>query len=205
MIAALLVVIVISIFQSIAYYQLANIGLVWIDAHVDVGFFGLRIPIAWFNSVDAFASIVGVPLLLMLWKRQAARGGEPGEMAKIATGAFLAAAANLVLVAASLLGDRSPVIVPLLYEVMQGIAFLYYWPTLLALVSRAAPQRIKATMMGVVFMSLFISNTLIGHLGGLYEQMTPAEFWAMHAALGAAGGVLALLLSRPLKRLLAVG
>ena len=54
--------------------------------------------------------------------------------------------------------------------------FLYYWPTLLALVSRAAPAGLKATLMGVVFLTLFISNILIGWIGGLYEHMTPAQF-----------------------------
>jgi POT family proton-dependent oligopeptide transporter len=46
--------------------------------------------------------------------------------------------------------------------VILGIAFLYYWPTLLALVSRAAPARVNATMMGIAFMSLFLANVLIG-------------------------------------------
>jgi POT family proton-dependent oligopeptide transporter len=204
-IAVLLVVIVLSIFQSIAFYQLANIGLVWINQHVELGLFGLRIPVAWFNAVDSFSSIVCVPFLLALWRWQAKRGGEPGEMAKMATGAFLCAGANLVLVVASSLSDRSPAVAPLLYEVMQGVAFIYYWPTLLALVSRAAPPSLQATMMGVVFMSLFVSNTLIGRLGGLYEQMTPTSFWAMHAAIGAVGGVLILLLKRPLERVLSRG
>ena len=204
-IAALLVVIVLSIFQSIAYYQLANIGLVWVNQHVDLGFFGLQIPVAWFNAVDSFSSIVCVPFLLALWRWQAKHGGEPGEMAKIATGAFLCGAGNLVLVLACSLSDRSPAIAPLLYEVMQGVAFIYYWPTLLALVSRAAPPNLQATMMGVVFMSLFIGNTLIGRLGGLYEQMTPTNFWLLHAGIGAMGGLLVLLLKRPLERVLAVG
>lgn len=204
-IAVLLVVIVLSIFQSIAYYQLANIGLVWVDQHVDLGFFGLRIPVAWFNAVDAFSSIVCVPFLLALWRWQAKRGGEPGEMAKMVTGAFLCAAANLVLVLASSISDRSPAVAPLLYEVMQGVAFIYYWPTLLALVSRAAPPSLQATMMGVVFMSLFVSNTLIGRLGGLYEQMAPTSFWLLHAGIGAAGGVLILLLKRPVERVLSHG
>ena len=63
-----------------------------------------------------------------------------------------------------------------------GISFLYYWPTLLALVSRAAPAKVNATLMGLAFMSLFISNNLIGWIGGFYEKMTPA------AVLGNARG-----------------
>ncbi len=62
---------------------------------------------------------------------------------------------------------------PFLYSAGLGIAFLYYWPTLLALVSRAAPAKVNATLMGLAFMSLFISNNLIGWIGGFYEKMTP--------------------------------
>jgi POT family proton-dependent oligopeptide transporter len=86
--------------------------------------------------------------------------------------------------------------------VLLGIAFLYYWPTVLALVSRAAPPQIRSTLMGAVFLSIFVSNILIGWIGGFYEQMTPAAFWGLQVAIGVAGGVLALLLSRPLRSLL---
>ncbi len=91
---------------------------------------------------------------------------------------------------------------PFLYSAGLGIAFLYYWPTLLALVSQAAPAKVNATLMGLVFMSLFISNNLVGWIGGFYEKMTPAEFWAMHAAIAAGGGLLVMLFGRRLSRTL---
>ena len=202
-IAALFAVMALSIFQSIAYYQNSNIGLIWINDHVDLMLLGFQVPVAWFNSIDSFISIVSVPVLFALWKRQAARGGEPGEIGKIATGAWIAALSNLLLVAGCMLWTRVPVLVPVVYDIGLGVAFLYYWPTLLALVSRAAPPGLKSTLMGVAFMTLFVSNTTIGRLGALYEQMTPAEFWALHAAIAAVGGVLALLARGPLERLFA--
>jgi POT family proton-dependent oligopeptide transporter len=82
---------------------------------------------------------------------------------------------------------------------------LYYWPTLLALVSRTAPAKVNATMMGLAFMSLFVSNNIIGWIGGFYEKMRPVEFWAMHAAIGAAGGILVMLLGLRLSRALEGG
>lgn len=202
-IGALGAVMAVSIFQSIAYYQTSNIGLIWINDKVDLGLLGFHIPVAWFNSIDSFSSIVSVPVLFALWRRQAARGGEPGEIGKIATGAWLTALANLLLVAACVVSDRVSVLVPVVYDILLGIGFLYYWPTMLALVSRAAPPGLKATLMGFVFMTLFLSNTTIGWLGGFYERMAPAEFWALHAAIAATGGVLAALLKRPLERVLA--
>ncbi|HTW35478.1 MAG TPA: peptide MFS transporter [Rhizomicrobium sp.] len=201
-VGALIVVMALTIPHSIAYYQNANIGLIWISANVDLNVLGFHIPVGWFNSIDSFVSIVSVPPLFALWRYQAARGGEPGEIAKIATGAFIAALANLVLVIACMIGGRPSGLFPVFYDVLLGVAFLYYWPTLLALVSRAAPQRLKATMMGAAFLSLFLSNITLGRLGSFYEQMSPAAFWAMNVAIAASGGTLALLLRPVLARVL---
>ena len=201
-VAALVAVMALTIFQSVAYFQNSNIGLVWIASHVDLAFFGWRIPVAWFNSIDAFVSIVSVPVLIALWKRQAARRGAPGELAKIATGAAIACLANLLLVAGCVLFVRVPVLFPILYDALLGVAVLCYWPILLALVSRAAPPAIKATMMGVAFLSLFVSNMTLGRLGALYEPLGPTLFWALNAAIAATGAVLALVLARPLTRML---
>jgi POT family proton-dependent oligopeptide transporter len=196
----LVVVIALTVFQSISYYQNSNMGLIWIDHNVDLNLFGRSIPVPWFSAMDSFVSIVSVPVLIALWQRQAAHGGEPGEIAKIITGAFLASAGNMMLVIASLFGHRVSALFPVAYAIFLGVAFLYYWPTLLALVSRAAPKRVKATMMGCVFLSLFVSNNIIGWIGGFYEHMSAANFWAMHAAIAATGGVIALLLKRRLDR-----
>jgi POT family proton-dependent oligopeptide transporter len=202
-IAALGVVTAITIFQSIAYYQNTNVGLVWADKFVDLDFFGFHMPVAWFSSIDPFASVVCVPPLFALWKWQAARGREPGDIGKIAWGAWIAAFANLLLVLACLPGGRVSVVFPFAYDFLLGIAFLYYWPPLLALVSRAAPVRLKATLMGAVFLSLFVGNTLVGWIGGFYEKMTPAAFWSLHMVIAAVGGVLATVLARPMQRIFA--
>ena len=205
--AALTVVIAITVFQSIAYYQIANVLPVWIQQHVSLDVGGFTIPIPWYQSIDPLFSIAGVPLLFWIWRRQALSRGEPGDLGKIGTGAWLCMASNLVLVAAILgAGDR-PVhpIWPFLSCAGQGVAFLYYWPTLLALVSRAAPAQVNATMMGFAFMSLFVSNNLIGWIGGFYERMSPLGFWGMHAAIAACGGLLVLALGPGLGRVLAGG
>jgi POT family proton-dependent oligopeptide transporter len=202
-VGALFAVMAVTMFQSIAYYQNSNVALIWIDRSVDLALLGYRVPVGWFNSIDPLVSIIAVPFLLALWRRQALRGKEPGELAKIGTGAWIACAANLLLALGCAATDRVPIVVPIAYDVLLGVAFLYYWPTLLALVSHAAPPRVRATLMGTAFLSLFLSNVTIGRIGGLFERMTALEFWALHAAIAAAGGVLALTLGRRLERVLA--
>jgi POT family proton-dependent oligopeptide transporter len=203
-VAALVAVMVITIFQSIAYYQLSNVFPLWIQSHVDLAAGPFTIPIPWFQSIDPLFSILCVPLLFRLWRWQQDHGGEPSELGKIGQGAAVCTAANLVLVAAiAVIGSgKVPWVWAFLYCALQGVAFIYYWPTLLALVSRAAPAKINATMMGICFLTLFIGNNLIGWIGTFYERMTPLEFWLLHAAIAAAGGFLILLFGPALRRIL---
>jgi proton-dependent oligopeptide transporter, POT family len=190
---ALLLVMFITIFQSIAYYQNTNIGLIWINEHASLDLAGFTVPVSWFSAIDSFVSIIMVPPLLLLWRWQRNHGGEPGTLRKIATGAIITCAANLVLVFATRLPGRANVLFPIVYDVLMGIGFLYYWPTLLALVAQTAPRTLKSTLMGIAFLSLFISNVTLGRLGAYYESLGPANFWLMNASIAAAGAVLALL------------
>ena len=201
---ALVIVVGISVFQTVAYNQRTIVLPVWIQDHVALSVWRFSIPIPWYQSIDATSSILCVPALLWLWRQQAKRRAEPGDLAKIGQGAWIAAASNAVLVAAIIGSGAHPVhpFWPFLYCVGLGIAFIYYWPTMLALVSRVAPAQVNSFMMGIVFTSLFLGNILTGWTGSLYEKMTPTEFWALHAAIGATGGLLVLILGGRLERAL---
>jgi POT family proton-dependent oligopeptide transporter len=202
--AALVAVMAITVFQSIGYYQLGNVLPVWLQEHGNMNAGGFSIPIPWYQSIDPLFSILFIPVLFALWSWQGRHGGEPSELGKIGQGAWSCAAANLVLVAAIAAAGSHKVlwVWPFLYCALQGVAFLYYWPTLLALVSRAAPPKINATMMGIAFLTLFVGNNLIGWIGTFYEQMTPLAFWLLHAGIAATGGILVLLFGPALRRVL---
>lgn len=202
-VVALIAVMAITVLAYIAYYQLANVLPVWIQAHVDLNAGGFRIPIEWFYSIDPLVSILSVPFLFALWDRQARAGREPSALTKIAIGSFICGSAYLVLLAGIAVSAHQVLWVwPVLFCAVQGVGFMYFWPTLLALVSRAAPPKINATMMGVCFLTLFVANNLIGRIGTYYEKMTPTEFWALHAAIGAAGGIAMMFFGRGLARIL---
>jgi POT family proton-dependent oligopeptide transporter len=189
---ALAAIILISVFQTIAYYQSSNVLPLWVQDHVALDIGRFRLPIAWFQSIDSLVAIAFVPCLLWIWRRQARGHGEPHDLGKIGIGAWIIAAANLMLAGIAWTAGSTPVsaLWPILYFVFLGVAFLYYWPPLLALVSRAAPVKLNATMMGLVFTSMFVANVLIGWLGGYYERMTPAAFWGLHAGIAAVSGLL---------------
>ena len=192
----------ITIFQSIAYYQIMNVGMVWINDAVDLSTPLGAVPVAWFNSIDSFVSIIAVPPLVLLWARQARRGNEPDDVAKIGIGAALcAASAGLLALGALMAGNgKASILVPVAAWTGMGVAFLYYWPPYLALISRAAPAKVNGTLMGVAFISLFVGNIVIGWVGTFYEKLTPARFWTLDASIAAIGAIIVLILGRPLSR-----
>jgi POT family proton-dependent oligopeptide transporter len=204
-VAALFGVMIITIFPHIAYYQLSNVLPVWLEQHANMSAGAFQVPIPWFQSIDPLFSILCVPLLFTLWRWQGrGRGSEPSELRKIGTGAFICGGANLILVAAIAAYGSAKVlwVWPFLFCAVQGVGFMYFWPPFLALVSRAAPPKVNATMMGGAFLVLFVANNLIGWIGTFYEQMGPLAFWTVHAGLGAVGGVLAFLYARSTGRIL---
>lgn len=190
---------------NIAYPMIWNIGIVWIDQHVDLASPFGAVPASWFNSIDAFASIVVAAPLVALWAWQAKRGTEPNSITKIGIGSAIVGASALLLAIGCLFADpdgRVSVLWVLAGYFGMGIAFMWFWPILLGLISQAAPPKVNATLMGGAFLSLFVGTVTMGWVGSFYDQMSNLSFWLLDAAIGFAGAAAILLLRRPIARLL---
>ena len=206
-IAALLLVSALAILPALSYNQAFISGLLMIEESVDRQWLGWTIQTNTFNALDGLFCIVLVPPLVMLWRGQARRGREPDDMHKIAIGYLVTAIASALMVLPAMRIDAGAASVgmvwPVLLFALNALGFLYYWPTLLALFSRAAPAAVTSTMMGMLFFSTFIGNVLSGTLGAWWETMSHAGFFWLHAALAFAPFVAMLLIARPLARLFA--
>ncbi len=204
-VAWLVVAIGLTVLPNVAYTMIWNIGILWIDGHVSLNSPFGAVPASWFNSIDAFASIVFVPPLVALWAWQARRRKEPSDIAKIGIGCALTGISALFPVLGSFFpgaGGQVSVVWPILCFCGMGIAFLWYWPVLLALISLAAPKKVNSTLMGASFLSLFVGSVIMGWVGSFYDQMSPAAFWTLDAAIGFAGAILLLLIRPALERVL---
>ena len=199
---ALIAVIILNIPISIAYPMIWSIGIVWVDAQVGLG----PVPAGAFNSLDSLGSLLAAAPLVALWTAQARSGGEPDSLTKIAIGALIMGLSILLMAAGSLLpGIDGKVAVwwAIAAYLGCGMAFMWYWPVTLSIVSALAPAPVKSTLMGGAFIALFLGTVIMGWVGSFYDQMTPAAFWALDAAIAAAGALLILLVRRPLSRALA--
>lgn len=199
---ALIAVIVLIIPAEICYPMVWSIGIVWAKAQVALG----PVPAPWFGSVDSIGSILAAPLLLALWAAQSRKGTEPDAVGKIAIGTMLTGVSALVLAAASALSPAphsASLVLALVGFLGMGLAWMYYWPTNLALVSHTAPAKINSTMVGGAFLCPFVAHTMAGYVGSYYDQMSPAAFWTMDAAIGLVGAAILFALKKPLSRALA--
>lgn len=190
---------------NLAYTMIWNIGVIWVDQHVNLVSPLGSVPASWFNSVDSFASILVAPVLIALWAWQARRHCEPTSMTKIAIGAAITGLGGLVLAAGCLTAGtdgRVAVAWPLIGWFTMGAGFMWYWPITLALVSRAAPARVNATLIGATFLSLFFGSTLMGWVGSFYDEMGNAAFWTLDAAISLASALVILVLKSPVNRIL---
>lgn len=205
--SALLAFILLSILPFVAYSMIWNIGIVWVDEQVSLQSPLGTMPAAWFNSVDAFASIVAAAPLVALWGWLARRGTEPDSVAKIAIGCAITGASALFFVVGHLLADQSgqvSVLWALAGYFGMGVGFMFYWPITLAVVSKAAPAKINSTMMGIAFLAVFTGSVAMGWVGSFYSEMSQVAFWTLDAGIGLAGALLALALRRRLNRALGV-
>lgn len=192
---ALIGLILLTIPANIAYPMIWNVGIVWIDQHVDlVSPFG-AVPASWFNSIDAFASIVIAAPLVALWRWQARRRLEPDSVTKIAIGSALFGGAGLLLALGCAFADadgRVNVLWVLAGYFGMGVAYMWFWPILLGLIAQAAPPQVNATLMGGAFLSMFLGTVLMGWIGSFYDQMTNLHFWLLDASIAIAGAAILL-------------
>jgi len=205
---ALAGLVAINVLPQIAYMMIWSIGILWVDQRVNLATSLGSVPASWFNSADSFASIIVVPPLLALWSMQARRGSEPGGIAKIAMGGLLTGLSALLLAAGDLIAGpegRVSVWWAIAGYFGMGLAFMWYWPITLALVSQTAPAKANATMVSASFLALFFASTIMGWVGSFYEEMSKPAFWTMDAAIGFAGALVAFVLRGPLSRRIGAG
>ncbi len=202
-VAALLVLIPILAVAFVANNQGFNVYLIWARQNAGLVVGAFKIPVTWLLSLGSIDGILCLSLSVWFWRRMAQRRIAPHEISKIVIGCALYALAWGTLALAAGLAERSGAKVPLaLLVVVDFVGALGYanvLPVALALCSRAAPKAVNATMLGVFYLLYFITNLLVGWIGGFYEAMSHGAFWALHAALCAASGLVLVLLARPLK------
>ncbi len=181
--------------------QAYNIVIIWAEATMDRTVFGFEAPVTWLLTFDGLATIIGVALTIPIWSRLAARGREPGIMAKLAVGS-LSVASAWGLMALTATPQASPLLPVLLLYLLLGIGYGWMLPSIHAFASSTAPLGTVTTMVSVAVMAFGLGNIGSGWLGRFYEPLGANGFFALLAAIGVGGALLAAVLHPLVARLL---
>jgi len=202
--ALLLLFLPTSLFWA-TYEQQGNTIALWAADHTDRGinliFWTVEIPITWFQAFNPFMIFAFTPFVVALWARQAQRGTEPSTVVKMALGCAGCAAANLIMAGAAVYAgpDKASWLWLFAYFVVITTGELYLSPIGLSLVSKVAPVRHVATMMGAWMGTYSIGDFLAGYLGSFWSSMEKPSFFLMIAAIAAAAGAVIWAFDRPLR------
>ncbi|HLG88759.1 MAG TPA: peptide MFS transporter [Alphaproteobacteria bacterium] len=196
-VAVLILVIPILAATALGNQEMFNAYMVWGDAHFDLEFFGEKQPVTWLISLDAILSTITMVASVAFWRWWATLRREPDEVYKIGIGALIGALGPLALALAAMketaTGTKIGLGWAVAFHIFNDLGFANVFPVGLALFSRASPRAIAGLMIGVYYLHLFLSNMVVGWLGGLLETMSAMSFWLLHAALvGGAGGLMLL-------------
>jgi POT family proton-dependent oligopeptide transporter len=191
-----------ALFWSI-FEQAGSTLNLFADRSTDNRLFGFAFPSSWFQSLNsAFIYLLG-PFLAWLWIRMGDR--DPSLVTKFAIGLLGAGGGFAVMVfAARAAGDSgrvSPLWLAAVY-LIHTVGELCLSPVGLSAITKLAPARIAGLTMGVWFLSISVGNFFAGRMASFYESMPLDRLVGYAGGTGIAVGLLLLLISRPVTRLM---
>ncbi len=200
-IAAIFVMMALSIVFWSVYEQQGNTMALWADANTERTILGWEMPASWFQSFNPLMIFILVPVLNVFWHWQDRRGKEPSSIAKMGIGCILLASAFLILIPPARelsVHPRTSLWWLVACTFVLTIGEIYLSPIGLSLVTKIAPVRIVSMMMGVWFLSSFFGNYLSGYLGTYWERMPRQNFFLLMFGLSFAAGLAFFALLKPL-------
>ncbi|MBI9073345.1 MAG: peptide MFS transporter [Melioribacteraceae bacterium] len=158
-----------------------------------------------FQSANPGFVIILTPLIVVLWTFLARRKKEPSTPGKIVLGVVVTALSMLIMVGAVMVGGNGASKVSALWIIsMYGVLTfgeLCLSPMGLSLVSKLAPPRFTALLMGGWFMATAIGNKASGVLSGMFITIeNKAVYFLINGALAAAVALLLFVMLKWLKR-----
>jgi POT family proton-dependent oligopeptide transporter len=192
-----------------AYMQIFGSLTLFAQRYTDLDIFGWHMPAGDMQTLPPTFIILLAPVFAALWVGLGKRDRDLTSPAKFAWGLLLMAAGMLVMYLAALRvlhGNKvSPLWLTATY-LLTACGELCLSPVGLSSTTKLAPARFAGQAMGLWFLTLALGSFLAGLLAGDYDAQHLATLPALYLKLfwwSAAGGIVMLLITPPVKRLMA--
>lgn len=167
--------------------------------------FGWEMPAGWLQSVNSTFIIILAPLFGMLWIWLAKRNANPSIPMKFALGLLGLAAGFFVIswgAANASAENPSPMAWLVVMYFLHTVGELCLSPVGLSSITKLAPVNRVGQMMGIWFVGTALGNLFAGLVAGRLETLAPSSLFLNVALLIGGAGVLAILFSPPIRKLI---
>jgi POT family proton-dependent oligopeptide transporter len=192
----------VTVFRG-AYEQVGNTVALWVGAGVNRATTLITIPMTWFQSLNPLLVFLMTPFLLARWRRQADAGRGESSMQKMAIGAFIVAAAYLLLAIVAFVAEpgRASWLWLVIFFALFTLGELHILPTGLGLFARLAPAGFGATTVAAWFLAIFTGSLAAGAVGTLWSSTTHARFFILLTVIATLAAAILLALDRTTRRI----
>jgi POT family proton-dependent oligopeptide transporter len=191
------VVLILSVF-AVAYWWAFEQGEGLLVGAEDIGrsdfvslHFNETLSIYWKSILITVLMIIFAPLASIVWIRL--RDRQPSSLGKLTLGLLITGGAHLLLIPVLSLisiGRINPAWLVSVY-LLEVVGELCVVPTTLSLISRIAPRKLTATMVGFWFLTIMMGSMLAGRLGSDFFKANDA--WTLVNLYGVVAAVLLVL------------
>jgi len=192
------------VFFWMGFEQAGGTMNLFADQQTERQFLGWEIPASYFQAINPLGIILMGPGIAAIWLRiDQSRFALPTP-AKMSLGLFLLGLGFVVMALAQGRADAIGKVGPqwlFFVYVLHTIGELCLSPVGLSMVTKLAPARVAALMMGIWFVANAAANFLAGILEELLKGTSVPLYWFL-VATSMAAGLLLLALTPPIKRLM---
>jgi POT family proton-dependent oligopeptide transporter len=165
-------------------------------------FLGWDFPSSYYQALQPLFIISFAPVFAWIWVKLGRH--EPSSPSKFGIGLLFVGGGFAVLVAAANIAATGAKVSPswlVVTYLLHSFGELALSPVGMSATTRLAPARVTGLMMGVFYLAISVGNFMGGRLSSLYESMALPSLFGAIAVAGLLGGVVMLLLARPIERL----
>jgi proton-dependent oligopeptide transporter, POT family len=185
---------------------------IFADRYTDMFIGTFEMPAGWLQSFPAIFVVIFVPIFASIWVRAAKKNINISTPVKVSLGLVFMALGYVVMIGASkiVIGGDKPLPTGLIFTYMlHTFGEICLYPIGLSAVTRLSPQRLVGQMMGVFFMALALGNLVAGLFAGEFDddaiKSNPnvlIDLFGFVAMITGVGGVIVLIISKPLLKLM---
>ena len=192
-----------------SFEQAGGLLNIYTNEKTDLSLGSFEVPASWFQSVNAIFILVFATMVGSFWIWWQNRGKESSSLFKMAIGViimgwgflFMSKATTEVVMEGDQVVEKSAMMWLILAYLFHTIGELCASPVALSFITKLAPARWVAFMMGAYFAVTGLGNKVAGLLGEYSESAGEFTIFTGIAVFCTVFGILVLFLIKPLKRL----